>query len=40
MTRFECLFISIFIAAILEGEIYYIAMCVAAGAGKPRWRAC
>jgi membrane protein DedA with SNARE-associated domain len=30
-------YLSIFIAAILEGEIYYIAMCVAAGAGKLRW---
>jgi undecaprenyl-diphosphatase len=31
------LYLSIFVAAILEGEIYYIAMCVAAGAGKVRW---
>src|SRR3954470_15223173 len=30
-------YVSIFIAAILEGEIYYIAMCVAAGAGKLQW---
>src|SRR5262245_19209510 len=30
-------YLSIFIAAILEGEIYYIAMCVAAGAGKVSW---
>ena len=30
-------YLSIFIAAILEGEIYYIAMCVAAGAGRLQW---
>ena len=30
-------YLSIFLFAILEGEIYYIAMCVAAGAGKLRW---
>ena len=30
-------YLSIFIAAILEGEVYYIAMCVAAGAGKLSW---
>ena len=30
-------YIPIFIAAILEGEIYYIAMCVAAAAGRVRW---
>lgn len=30
-------YIPIFIFAILEGEIYYIAMCVAAGAGKLNW---
>jgi membrane-associated protein len=32
-------YLSIFLFAILEGEIYYIAMCVAAGAGKLRWEA-
>ena len=31
------IYASILLAAILEGEIYYIAMCVAAGAGKLRW---
>jgi membrane protein DedA with SNARE-associated domain len=31
------IYLSIFLFAILEGEIYYIAMCVAAGAGKLRW---
>ena len=30
-------YLSIYIAAILEGEIYYIAMCLAAGAGKVSW---
>ena len=30
-------YLSIYIAAILEGEIYYIAMCIAAGAGKVSW---
>jgi len=30
-------YLSVFLFAILEGEIYYIAMCVAAGAGKLRW---
>jgi membrane protein DedA with SNARE-associated domain len=30
-------YLSIYVAAILEGEIYYIAMCVAAGAGKLNW---
>jgi membrane protein DedA with SNARE-associated domain len=30
-------YIPIFIFAILEGEIYYIAMCVAASAGKLSW---
>jgi membrane protein DedA with SNARE-associated domain len=30
-------YLSIYIAAILEGEIYYIAMCVAAAAGKVNW---
>jgi membrane protein DedA with SNARE-associated domain len=30
-------YLSIYIAAILEGEIYYIAMCIAAGAGKVNW---
>ena len=31
------LYLPIFLFAILEGEIYYIAMCVAASAGKLRW---
>ena len=31
------IYLSIFAAAILEGEIYYIAMCVAAAAGKVHW---
>jgi membrane protein DedA with SNARE-associated domain len=31
------IYVPIFIFAILEGEIYYIAMCVAAGAGKLSW---
>jgi membrane protein DedA with SNARE-associated domain len=30
-------YIPIFIFAILEGEIYYVAMCVAASAGKLHW---
>ena len=30
-------YLSIFVAAILEGEITYILMCVAAGAGRLRW---
>jgi len=30
-------YLSIFIAAILEGEVYYIAMCIAAGAGRLNW---
>ncbi len=30
-------YLSIYIAAILEGEIYYIAMCVVAAAGKVNW---
>jgi membrane protein DedA with SNARE-associated domain len=30
-------YLPIFFFAILEGEIYYIAMCVAASAGKLRW---
>jgi membrane protein DedA with SNARE-associated domain len=30
-------YLSIYIAAILEGEIFYIAMCVAAGAGRLNW---
>jgi len=30
-------YLSIFVFAILEGEIYYIAMCVAATAGKLHW---
>ena len=32
------LYIPIYIAAILEGEIYYITMCVAAAAGRVDWR--
>jgi membrane protein DedA with SNARE-associated domain len=31
------IYLSIFVLAILEGEIYYIAMCVAAAAGKVHW---
>jgi membrane protein DedA with SNARE-associated domain len=31
------LYLPIVVFAILEGEIYYIAMCVAASAGKLRW---
>jgi membrane protein DedA with SNARE-associated domain len=30
-------YVSIYLAAILEGEIYYIAMCVAAAAGRVEW---
>jgi membrane protein DedA with SNARE-associated domain len=30
-------YLSIYIAAILEGEIFYIAMCIAAGAGRLNW---
>jgi membrane protein DedA with SNARE-associated domain len=30
-------YIPIFVFAIIEGEIYYIAMCVAAAAGKLSW---
>jgi undecaprenyl-diphosphatase len=30
-------YLSIYLAAIVEGEVYYIAMCVAAGAGKLNW---
>jgi membrane protein DedA with SNARE-associated domain len=30
-------YVPIFIFAILEGEVYYIAMCVAASAGKLNW---
>jgi membrane protein DedA with SNARE-associated domain len=30
-------YLSIFIAAIIEGEVYYIAMCVAACAGRLNW---
>ena len=30
-------YVPIYIAAILEGEIYYITMCVAAAAGKVAW---
>jgi membrane protein DedA with SNARE-associated domain len=31
------LYLSIYLAAIIEGEIYYIAMCVAAAAGRVQW---
>src|SRR5436190_24281712 len=31
-------YVPIYIAAILEGEIYYITMCVAAAAGRVDWR--
>jgi membrane-associated protein len=31
------IYLPIFLFAILEGEIYYITMCVAAAAGKLRW---
>ncbi len=31
------LYLPIFVFAIVEGEIYYIAMCVAASAGKLNW---
>jgi membrane protein DedA with SNARE-associated domain len=31
------IYIPIYLAAILEGEIYYITMCVAAAAGKVAW---
>src|SRR2546423_14610562 len=30
-------YVPIFLFAIIEGEIYYIAMCVAAAAGKLNW---
>ncbi len=30
-------YLPIFVFAILEGEVYYIAMCVAASAGKLHW---
>jgi membrane protein DedA with SNARE-associated domain len=30
-------YLSIYLAAIIEGEIYYIAMCVAAAAGRGGW---
>jgi len=30
-------YLSIYLAAIIEGEIYYIAMCVAAAAGRVQW---
>ena len=30
-------YVPIFLLAIIEGEIYYIAMCVAATAGKLSW---
>ena len=32
------IYLPIYIAAILEGEIYYITMCVAAAAGKVPWQ--
>src|SRR5437667_10704535 len=32
------IYIPIYVAAILEGEIYYITMCVAAAAGKVAWQ--
>ena len=32
------IYVPIYIAAILEGEIYYITMCVAAAAGKVAWQ--
>ena len=32
------IYVPIYIAAILEGEIYYITMCVAAAAGRIDWR--
>ena len=32
------LYVPIFVFAIIEGEIYYISMCVAAGAGKLAWQ--
>ena len=31
------IYLPIYIAAIIEGEIYYITMCVAAAAGKVAW---
>jgi len=31
------IYLPIYLFAILEGEIYYIAMCVAAASGKLRW---
>jgi membrane protein DedA with SNARE-associated domain len=31
-------YVPIYVAAIIEGEIYYIAMCVAAAAGKLQWQ--
>ena len=31
-------YLAIYVAAILEGEVYYAAMCVAASAGKLDWR--
>jgi membrane protein DedA with SNARE-associated domain len=30
-------YLSTYVAAILEGEVFYIAMCIAAGAGKANW---
>jgi membrane protein DedA with SNARE-associated domain len=30
-------YLSIYLAAIIEGEVYYIAMCIAAGAGRLNW---
>jgi membrane protein DedA with SNARE-associated domain len=32
-------YLSIYVAAILEGEVYYSAMCVAVAAGKLNWTA-
>ena len=32
------IYLPIYLFAILEGEIYYIAMCVAAAAGKLQWQ--
>ncbi len=31
------IYVPIYLAAIIEGEIYYITMCVAAAAGKLQW---
>ncbi|HET6954984.1 MAG TPA: VTT domain-containing protein [Vicinamibacterales bacterium] len=32
------IYVPVFLFAIIEGEIYYITMCVAAGAGKLAWQ--